>query len=395
MLFLKLYRYLMGYVRFTVVGPYPERLLNLLSIHAVTVWNILRTEDKMEANMLVKDYKKIRSIRRQSGCRISCRARYGAPFFVVKYRKRSGILVGMVLFAVLLWMLSGRIWNIEIKGNHKTEKTAILAACREIGIYEGVTRRSIQPKQARLKLALALPDIAWASVNIEGSVATVEISEVQKTEDKSDTPCNLQADRDGVIRAIEITQGTVAVRIGDGVVKGDLLVSGITEYADGSSTFVSSKGRIMAETKREAEYFAAYAQTKETLSKKPTVRRVLHFFSWEIPLYFGSVQGDYKRVVREKKIMAGDRYAPIYITEGRFYKKEKQAFVLNEASALQLAQSELEKIEKRDFKEREIEILDFTEEKEVRSDGVLVKRTYKCLENIAKEEILLFGTTNS
>ncbi len=395
MLFLKLYRFLLGYIRFRVSGPYPERLFNMLSANAITAWNILRIENIVEANVLVRDYKRIREIRRQSGCRLRCTGRYGAPFFISKYNKRLGAGVGALLFVVLLWVLSGRIWNIEIKGNKKIGDATILAACKDLGVYEGAARNSIDPKVARLKLALALPDIAWASVNIEGSVLTVEISESKKVEAESGEPCNLKAAVDGVIKAVEITEGNVAVRVGDGVVKGDILVSGIIEYADGTSAFAHSKGRVMAETKREAEYFASYAQTKEISSKKPIIKRVLHLFSFKIPLYIGSVQGDYTKVVKEKKIKNGNRYVPVYITEGKFYKKQKVSYVLNEESALRYAKEQLEKKEKTDFAGNEIEILDYTETIEVRSDGVFVKRIYNCLENIAKEEKILFGTTNS
>lgn len=395
-MFLKLYRYLLGYVRFAVVGDYPERLLNLLSVHSITAWNILRCGGRVEANVLIKDYKKIRTVRRQSGCRVHCRARYGAPFFAKKYQKRMGAAVGVLLFALLLWFLSSRVWNIEVKGNRRTDAAVILNACREIGIFEGASRRSIDPKQARLKLALALPDIAWASVNMEGSVVTVEISET-KTIDKEDNeaPSNFKAAKDGVIRAIEVTQGAVAVRVGDGVVQGDMLVSGVMEYADGSSAFVPSRGRIMAETKCEMEYFAPFAQTKEVVAKKPEIKRVLHLFSLKIPLYIGSVQGDYEREIREKKIQYGSRYAPVYLTEGRFYKKTKVDYRLDADAALVFAQAELEKREKSEFTDKEIEILEMAEESEVRADGVWVKRSYKCLENIAKSENLIIGTTNS
>lgn len=395
-MFLKIYRYLLGYVRFVVSGDYPERLLNLLSVHSITAWNILRCGGGVEANVLIKDYKKIRVVRRQSGCRVHCRARFGAPFFAKKYQKRMGAAIGALLFALLLWFFSSRVWNIEIKGNRKTEDAVILSACRDIGIFEGASRRSIDPKQARLKLALALPDIAWASVNIEGSVVTVEISETKTVEkEESEAPSNLKAAKDGVIKAIEVTQGAVAVRVGDGVVKGDMLVSGVMEYADGSSAFVPSRGRIMAETKCEMEYFAPFAQTKEVLAKEPVVKRVLHLFSLKIPLYIGSVQGDYERVIEEKRIEFGSRYAPVYITEGRFYKKTKVDYTLDAEGALAFAQAELEKREKSELQEQEIEILDIAEESEVRSDGVWVKRTYTCLENIAKSENLIIGTTNS
>ena len=394
MLFLKIYRFLFGYVRFTITGLYPERLLNLLSVNSVSVWNVLRIENNVEANVIIRDYKRMHQLCRQSGCRVRCKERYGAPFFFAKYRKRLGAVVGALLFVVLLWFLSGRIWNIQIKGNETIEDAVVLNACRELGIYEGALRSSIDPKAARISLAIKLPDIAWASVNIEGSVLTVEISEAQKVDSEDEEPCNLKASVDGVIKAIEVTDGKVVVGLGDGVVKGDLLVSGIMEYTDGSSSFVSSKGEIIAETIREAEYFASYKQTKEIVSKKPIIKRVLHIFSLKIPLYIGSVQGDSDKVIKEKKIKNGNSYAPVYITEGKFYKKKKIAYILGEESALKFAKEKLDKQIEAEFNENDIEIVDYSEAIEVQDDGVLVKRSYKCLENIAKKEKILFGTTN-
>ncbi len=391
---MKLYRFLRGYVRFRVIGEYPERLLNLFSVNSITAWNIIRVDNTVEANVLINDYKAIHEIRRQTNCRTRVYERYGAPFFIAKYNKRLGAVAGALLFVVLLFTLGSRIWNIQIKGNETIKDTTILKACRELGIYEGASRKSIDPKAARLQLAINLPDIAWASVNIEGSVLTVEISETKKVEAEDEQPCNLKAERDGVIKAIEITDGKVMVGLGDGVVAGDMLVSGIVEYTDGSGTFVPSKGRIMAETKRKAEYFASYAQTKEIIDKKPIIKRVLHIFSLKIPLYIGSVQGDYKKVVKEKKIENDDCYAPAYITEGKFYKIKKISYVLNEESALSFAREQLKKQEKTDFIDKDIEILDYSEEKIVRSDGVLVRREYRCIEDIAKKEKILFGTTN-
>ena len=100
-------------------------------------------------------------------------------------------------------------------------------------------------------------------------------------------------------------------------------------------------------------------------------------------------------MIEEKRIEFGSRYAPVYITEGRFYKKTKVDYTLDAEGALAFAQAKLEKREKSELQEQEIEILDIAEESEVRSDGVWVKRTYTCLENIAKPENLIIGTTNS
>ena len=63
-------------------------------------------------------------------------------------------------------------------------------------------------------------------------------------------PTNLKAAADGIIKRIDVTSGNCIVKVGDTVAKGDILVSGMEERADGTK-FVHSAGRVTAVIERE------------------------------------------------------------------------------------------------------------------------------------------------
>ena len=58
----------------------------------------------------------------------------------------------------------------------------------------------------------------------------------------STTPCNIVASQDGTIMGIEATVGVAEVRSGDAVLKGDLLISGITENLDKTYNLKAARG---------------------------------------------------------------------------------------------------------------------------------------------------------
>ena len=71
------------------------------------------------------------------------------------------------------------------------------------------------------------------------------------TADNKKKVSNLKATADGTVTRLEVQSGSPAVRIGDGVKKGQLLVSGVLEYTDGSNAFTDSLGKVFARTAKK------------------------------------------------------------------------------------------------------------------------------------------------
>ena len=76
---------LLGYVRFSIRGDFPERLLNQLALSKVSVWGIERKGDEIRAFILKRDYLKIREYRRNNRVFTKVLSRHGLPFSAHRY----------------------------------------------------------------------------------------------------------------------------------------------------------------------------------------------------------------------------------------------------------------------------------------------------------------------
>lgn len=377
----------LGYVRFSIHGDFPERLLNQLALCGVSVWGIERQGDEIRASILKRDYLKIREYRKNNRVFTKVLSRHGLPFSAYRYRYRVGFLAGLVLYFSALIFLSSFVWNVRVVGIESLTEQEVLSACCEIGLYEGRFKSGLNAEDLRTDLALKLPEISWASVNFEGVRATVNISEITALKNPPQPSCNLIAERDGVITKFGVTSGTIKIKLGQTVKKGDLLVSGITEYKDGTYKFGVSSGEVIAETVREVELFVPFNQQKTVRVSKPITRRVLSVFGVHVPFYLGSVKGQYETETKEIKYQNSEMYLPVKITETVFLKTAVEEFTVTKTEAEQIALTELEIKEQEDFKNTEI--LSRETEIVVTETGLKLKAQYKLRENIATKDLLL------
>lgn len=381
------FKYLIGYVRFRVKGDFPERFLNQLAAHRIPFWDIDRDGQWIILSVRLKDYKRLRKLRGKNRIRTKIMERKGLPFVLKKYRLRVGFFGGLVFFFAALFFLSGFIWNINVVGNTDITDQEVIDTLEKLGLFEGCRISSVDQKLLRTKLALELDNIAWASINIEGTTATVNISESIDTEKSDNSPCNLLASTDGVIKRLEVTEGTILTAVGQTVKSGDMLVSGITEYKDGSISFGPSSGKVYAETTRTLSFLATFVQTEKEYLGEPLKRRVLTFFGIDIPLYLGSVKGSFETETTVKRFGPEGKFVPFKITETTFRNVDVRAFEISEQIAKEIALSELTELEAENLKDKEI--LSKSVDIEVTEKGVRATATYHLIENIAEHDLLL------
>lgn len=322
-----IYRFLKGYLIITVKGECSERILNLCARHGITLWNSRIIKNGIETSICIKDFLELPEIVKGSGLRIHIIQKRGLPIKLNKNRKRVGLFVGMVCSLIILQIASSYIWVIDIEGNRKVKSEEILKACRKIGITEGIRSNSISPKIQREQLLLELDSLAWASLNVEGSRLTVNVSEIKALGKEEDVATNLKADADGIIKKVNVTSGNCLVKTGDTVKKGDILVSGILEASDGTR-FVKSAGVITAFTTRSVTVEGDFMEIKELETGEVKVKRLLDVFTFKIPLYLGSEINGYNSNLNSKQISVFGKSLPIkiYTKEFRFTKKEKKIY---------------------------------------------------------------------
>ncbi|MBO5908742.1 MAG: sporulation protein YqfD, partial [Clostridia bacterium] len=122
-----LLRYILGYVRFSVKGEFPERLFNQLSARNVKLWEMKRKNGVLTACISARNYLKMRKFKGKNRVCTRVLERHGLPFLIKRYHLRLGVPIGALLYIAILIFLSSFVWNIEVCGNETIETKKIIS----------------------------------------------------------------------------------------------------------------------------------------------------------------------------------------------------------------------------------------------------------------------------
>ena len=379
-------RYLKGYLKISVSGDYFERILNIAAISRISIWQTRLCKNGLVTYISIDDFKKLRVLLRKSKCKVHILKKYGLPFKVNKSKNRIGIYIGIILLFATLIFLQNKIWVIEVTGNKNINAQEIIHGCQKIGITEGINKTQINTKRDRERLMLVCDGLAWASLNIEGCVLNVNVTEID-AKDTSNLPTNLKADFDGIIKKIDVTSGNCIVKIDDAVKKGDILVSGIIDHKN-ETVFTKSQGSVFAETVRDFSFYQAYQSEKELKSGKKAKKSVLEILSLKLPLYLGSESKPYISSTEIVNLKLFNKKIPIKLYNKEFYFTEKVKITYSEQEIAQILEKRmLNEIKALDLESYTVENKEFITDE----NGITLNVKIKSYENIAKSEVILIG----
>lgn len=287
-------RFVKGYVRFLAAGKTPERLINLTAQRGIILWNLLPSEQGLEASVSAADYRRMRTLARQAGVRTGVLQKHGAPFWAAKYRARIGLPVGAALGAALLVLLSQFIWTVQIESTPHVSEERLRVLLAESGVRAGVLKKAADTDQAKRDILLQEDELSWLSVNIVGSCANIALKEKSQKPavEKNASPCNLKACADGVITDMLVGDGVTEVKKGSGVRKGDLLVSGVQLTTQNGVRYVSARGKVMADVLYQKEFSTPKKWQSTAPAQRQTSRYCLSFLGARIPCSASFVQFD-------------------------------------------------------------------------------------------------------
>ncbi len=253
-MFLPIWNYLKGYVIIKASGLSAGKFINMAAYYGVDLWDIRNDGKNYFIKARMADVDELKEISRKSGCRTEVIKYRGIPFLVKKYKKRRAFIFGCVFFIFYICSMSLFVWRVKVEGNYRVAGEDIKNFCASQGLRAGVLKNDVDLNKISNDIIAQFGDIAWASVNIDGSEAIISISEtIPETEiiDNSE-PCDIISQYDGIIESIMVAEGTPTVSAGDIVKKGDMLVSGRLSFKDGEEekgyTYVKSDAYIRART---------------------------------------------------------------------------------------------------------------------------------------------------
>ena len=218
--------YLHGTVKIRISGSMPERFINLCITEQILLWGITKIDEDLIAWIRLDDFFRIRPLVLCSHTKVKVLTYRGLPFVVKRVKRRKMLLFGSILFFVLLYTLSSYIWFVEITGLKNVPDQGVRTVAEQYGLKPGAIKNDINVKTIEREITLHVPEVAWVGIDFTGTRAVIEVVEktMPKQEDKA--PAHIVASKDGVITEIISLVGQAAVKNGDTVKKGDLLIKG-------------------------------------------------------------------------------------------------------------------------------------------------------------------------
>lgn len=384
---LRIIRFFLGYITFSVSGSFPERFINLSANKGICLFDVKREEKYFRCSSLATEYNALINIAKITKNRLKLESEKGLPFITKKYKKRTGAILGVIAFLFVHFFLSLFIWDISVYGNKNIYEEEILSSIENLGVKNGTLKIYINPNLVENYILNEFPDIAWTSVNLIGNKIKIEIKEKDSAPriNKEEKLCNIKSSSDAQIVRMEIYKGTPEVKVGDAVTEGQILVNGVVEDAFGESKLLKAHAKIYAKVKKEIKEEIDLESIKEVKTNKKIKRKRLIFLNKNIPLSLVPVpKGNYKMDFKIKELKLFGSKLPIKLETEQWnkYKKEKVFLIKEEAKKIAL-----ENIERREILElRDTEILDFKDYEKIGNKKFILTRTYNLVKDIAKED---------
>ena len=394
MIFKLFLEFIFGYVNISVEGYYIERFINICISKNILLWNMKREKSTyLNSNIGIKEFKKIKEIAKKTKCKIKINKKNGLPFILNKYKKRKIFGLFLIFVIVLIFLSSNFIWNIEIQGIDEAKETEIISILNENGLYIGNSKRKIDTKKIINNIRMQRDDIAWISINLDGTNAIVKISESTKKPDiiNKDEYCNIVSDKEALITKISAKTGTALVKPGDIVTKGTILVGGWMEGKYTGTRYVHSDAEIEAKVWYTKKDKMTLEQKIEEYTGKKETKYSVSVNNFEINLYKTLPKFEkYDTINANKKLkLFSNFYLPISFNTHIFNEIEEKNVVYTKNDAKQILIEKIKKeLEEKITNKNNIinENISVNEtEKEVE-----VEFTYEVLETIGtKEKIVL------
>ncbi len=279
-------KFLWGYRKLRCERPHSVRLLNLMMREGIDYFGLERTEEgEISFFLLEKEYKILTSILDKTDIKVYSVYCRGIPFVIKAHRNRSGLVFGLVIYLILIFLSSLFVWDIKVVSDTEIPHNVIIKNLEALGCYEGAFVPSIDFEDLCIDYVDRYRDFSWVSVNLKGTVAYVEIQEKKLYSEEADTPRNLIASHGGIIEDYSVYEGRSQVEAGNVVKRGDLLVSGIVDNKEGAYRLCRAKGEVMATVDTELTVELPFNYQKQIYTGRRFEERRIRFFNFTFPYF--------------------------------------------------------------------------------------------------------------
>lgn len=386
------YNYAIGYMQIQVEGFFVERFINLCMNKNIEVWNINKIYDGVITLRIREyDWSKIEEIANLTKSKVTIIKKTGLPQIAQKYTNRK-IFASVCIIAIIgIYLYSSRIWHIEVVGDFSIPIEEINELLESENVYIGMLKKDLNFDEVKTDIYLKRDDILWMGFTIKGTKAIVEVLERTLKNEKilGDEPCNIVADKDGIIEKIFVREGTKNVQRGDAVFKGDLLVSGVMESENSDTRYVHANADIEIKTWYIGKITVPFEKTLVSKTGKNQKKYSIKLGKYIINLTNTSTKFEkYDTISNVKKlILFGKFLLPIELETTTFEEVVTDEVTYSKEQALEIAKAEAKVLADKNVP-LGVEILDSVYKVFYTDNEVQVRVTNECIEKVGIEEKL-------
>ena len=203
----------------------------------------------------------------------------------LKYRYVTAALAIILSFAVAF--LSNIVWDIRVEGNTTLTDGAVIISLSEVGFRVGDLWPQVNRSRIESDFLSSNPAVSWININRRGTVAYVKLLEGDPGEEKDEPivrPSNIVASADCVIEEITVRRGIPAVKVGDAVKKGDILVFGALP-AEAGGGFCAAEATVIGRISDTVGVQVERNSTKKIYLDRKLYSKDLKIFKFSLNIF--------------------------------------------------------------------------------------------------------------
>ena len=325
-------------ITFRINGRDPQRFLNLASRHGVRLSHLRREEDGLSASAPGNSRVRIEQLAVQGGWRFSLRGRRGPGRLTERITARPGLIAGGALFLVLLQCFGQLLWTIDFGGLGEEQTYRLRTLLAGYGIYEGARMEEKTLESAR-QAALQQSDLfGWITLNFAGGCLFVESTEARYQELRAEVPLQaLYAREAGEITAMNAESGFAAVRPGQMVEQGQMLVGSVRPDHDGDPVYQGASGEVVARVEKSYTSFQPFRQETEILTGACATQAELYVLGRSLGNGGPALETAAERIISWEPVRLGRLSLPACIRFESAWPRARRIIVHSAAQARALA----------------------------------------------------------
>lgn len=225
----KIVNFFRGSVTVEITAPFPERVLNLCAQNGVLFWGVEWLEGEvLRLTVPRRQRRQLNSLVRDIGGTVKEMDRRGLPDFVLHFRRRYALWLGLTLSLLAVTVLSQFILVVDIVGNERIPTAELRSTLARYGVGVGAFGLTLDTARVEQEMLMERTDLSWIGITLYGIRAHVEVREstdppdVVDQEEKGD----IVAEVPGVITDLKVYAGESPWQEGSPVAAGDVLISG-------------------------------------------------------------------------------------------------------------------------------------------------------------------------